>query len=202
MFLCTRAGTLAHRGVRLWRHEAYRSSASRRSRVIQTRARSAIAVSDAVLEPRGEDSGETGTVSAALALDVQERNLPITGLGTTTDWVGESTGGTGGLSSPAPAESSAARSPPPRRARSEVVVLLPALNEEQSVGRVIDRIPTDRLRSLGYDVAVWVVDGQSVDQTMEVARARGASTFVQTGNGKGNGMRQALNHLLVRTHSG
>ncbi len=162
-------------------------------------------MSDAVLEPSGEDSGEAGTVSGSLALDVQDRNLSITGLGTTTNWVGESTGttgGTGGLSSPAPAESSATRSPPPRRARSEVVVLLPALNEEQSVGRVIDRIPTERLRSLGYDTAVWVVDGQSVDKTMEVARARGASTFVQTGNGKGNGMRQALSHLLTRPPSG
>src|SRR2546426_2168066 len=88
------------------------------------------------------------------------------------------------------------------RMKGQVVVLLPALNEVSAIGQVIDRIPVAGLRSRGYDVAVWVVDGQSTDGTMDVARARGASTFVQTGRGKGNGMRQALDSLLDRTRPG
>jgi len=83
--------------------------------------------------------------------------------------------------------------------RGEVVVLLPALNEEGAIGHVIDRIPRQALAVQGYDVSVWVVDGQSTDRTMEIARERGASTFVQTGTGKGNAMRQALDHLLAQS---
>lgn len=81
--------------------------------------------------------------------------------------------------------------------RRGVVVLLPALNEEQSVGAVIDRIPTDALRRSGYEVGVWVVDGKSTDATLEVARNRGANVFVQRGDGKGNGVRQAVDYLLA-----
>ena len=81
----------------------------------------------------------------------------------------------------------------------DVVVVLPALNEEKGVGNVIDRIPKDRLRRAGYRVRVWVVDGKSTDATLEVARQRGASTFVQTGDGKGNGVRQLFDHLIAES---
>ncbi len=37
---------------------------------------------------------------------------------------------------------------------------------------------------------------RSVDATPEVARDRGASIYVQSGAGKGNGVRQALDHLM------
>ncbi len=88
--------------------------------------------------------------------------------------------------------------PNPRgRHRAQVVVLLPALNEGPAIGAVMDRIPVDRMRTRGYDVQVWVVDGQSTDATMDIARARGASTFVQSGTGKGNGVRQALAEILA-----
>jgi dolichol-phosphate mannosyltransferase len=65
-----------------------------------------------------------------------------------------------------------------------------------AVGSVIERIPMEALRRSGYDVYVWVVDGRSVDATPEVAKERGASIYVQSGAGKGNGVRQALDHLM------
>jgi len=77
-----------------------------------------------------------------------------------------------------------------------VVVLLPALNEARSIGRVIDQIPREPFEQRGYDVSVWVVDGHSEDATLDVARRRGASVFVQRGNGKGSGVRQAFEHLF------
>src|SRR5438128_10551637 len=52
------------------------------------------------------------------------------------------------------------------------------------------------LRRSGYNTYVWVVDGQSEDATLEVAKDRGASVYVQSGEGKGNGVRQALELLL------
>lgn len=85
---------------------------------------------------------------------------------------------------------------PPQHSRGHVVIFLPALNEEQSIGQVLERIPRTRLESSGYSVSVWVVDGNSTDGTLDVVRDRGARVFVQSGRGKGNGMRQAFDHLL------
>ena len=80
--------------------------------------------------------------------------------------------------------------------RGHVVIFLPALNEERAIGHVLQRIPKAQLEAAGYTVSVWVVDGNSTDRTLEVIRKSGASVFVQTGRGKGNGMRQAFDHLL------
>jgi glycosyltransferase involved in cell wall biosynthesis len=80
--------------------------------------------------------------------------------------------------------------------RGHVVIFLPALNEERGIARVLERIPRAQLEAAGYTVSIWVVDGNSTDHTLEVGRKRGASVFIQAGRGKGNGMRQAFDHLL------
>jgi hypothetical protein len=85
---------------------------------------------------------------------------------------------------------------PQHKSRGLVAVFLPALNEERGIGHVMDRIPRAELEAAGYSVSVWLVDGSSTDRTLEVGRDRGANVFVQTGRGKGNGMRQAFDHLL------
>lgn len=74
----------------------------------------------------------------------------------------------------------------------EVSFVLPALNEGRGVGNVIDRIPVSDLVQKGYDVNVWLVDGHSTDQTVAVARDRGARILTQDGRGKGRGMSQAF----------
>ena len=89
------------------------------------------------------------------------------------------------------------RSGPRCESKGSIEVVLPALNEEKGVGNVIDRIPRDKLVQSGFQVRVWVVDGKSKDATLEVARNRGANTFVQTGDGKGNGVRQLLDHIIA-----
>jgi dolichol-phosphate hexosyltransferase len=85
---------------------------------------------------------------------------------------------------------------PPQNSRGHVVIFLPALNEEKSIGQVLERIPRAQLEASGYGVSVWVVDGNSTDRTLDVVRSRGARVFVQAGRGKGKGMRQAFDHLL------
>ncbi len=78
----------------------------------------------------------------------------------------------------------------------EVVILVPALDEEKGIGAVIDSIPFEALQDLGCEVSVLVVDGDSVDATREIAERKGAHVFVQSGHGKGNGVRQAFDHIL------
>src|SRR5216110_191476 len=92
--------------------------------------------------------------------------------------------------------SGAERDSPQPSPRGHVVILLPALNEERAIGKVLDRIPRAQLEAAGYTVSIWLVDGNSTDRTLEVGRKNGASVFIQAGRGKGNGMRQAFDHLL------
>jgi len=77
----------------------------------------------------------------------------------------------------------------------EVSFILPALNEGRGIGNVIDRIPVQDLTVRGYDVNVWLLDGHSTDQTVAVARSRGARVFLQEGKGKGRAVSQALAHI-------
>ncbi len=78
----------------------------------------------------------------------------------------------------------------------EVIILVPALDEEKGIGTVIDSIPFEALQELGCEVSVLVVDGESVDATREIAERKGAHVFIQSGHGKGNGVRQAFAHIL------
>src|SRR2546425_152328 len=90
----------------------------------------------------------------------------------------------------------------PRNSGGHVVIFLPALNEEHGIGPVMDRIPRAELEAAGFSVSVWVVDGNSTDRTLQVGRDRGANVFIQEGRGKGNGMRQAFDHVLrTRDHA-
>ncbi len=78
----------------------------------------------------------------------------------------------------------------------EVIVLVPALDEERGIGLVLDNIPFEALQDMGCEVSVLVVDGLSGDATREIAQRKGAHVFVQSGEGKGNGVRQAFRMIL------
>lgn len=75
---------------------------------------------------------------------------------------------------------------------SIVSVLLPALNEEATIGRVIDDLPLGAIRQKGYDTEVMVVDGHSTDRTQEIALSKGARMVLQGGRGKGDALRSAF----------
>ncbi len=62
---------------------------------------------------------------------------------------------------------------------SRLAVIIPALNEEQSIGRVIDAIPQ------GLALEVIVVDNGSTDRTADIAAARGARVVRQPKRGYG-----------------
>lgn len=76
--------------------------------------------------------------------------------------------------------------------RNRVSVLLPALDEELTIGQVIDDIPKAQLNTMGYNVEVMVVDGHSTDDTRKIAREKGAKLIIQEGRGKGLGVRKAF----------
>lgn len=77
--------------------------------------------------------------------------------------------------------------------RMRVTVVIPARNEEQSLGEVIER-------SLPHCDEVVVVDGCSTDGTVEVAERLGARVVRDNGKGKGDAIRvgaAAASHEIV-----
>jgi len=73
--------------------------------------------------------------------------------------------------------------------KDQVCVLIPTLNEEPTIGDLIQRF-----LDLGY-TDILVIDGKSSDRTREIAASSGARVVVQTGKGKGNAFIQALTLL-------
>ena len=68
----------------------------------------------------------------------------------------------------------------------KITVVIPALNEEQAIGSVIDEIPINELKKMGYEVEIMVIDNGSKDKTRYIANSHRAKVFVQPIKGYGN----------------
>lgn len=74
----------------------------------------------------------------------------------------------------------------------KVCIIIPTINEAETIGRVIDEIPSQAMEEAGYEVEVMVIDGGSTDRTRQIAEERGARVVVEPRRGKGRAMRTAL----------
>ena len=72
---------------------------------------------------------------------------------------------------------------------SVVKVIIPAYNEEKSVGRVLDDIPAE------WADEVIVVDNNSTDSTGSVARSRGATVLKEEIRGYGAACQKGISHI-------
>ncbi len=77
----------------------------------------------------------------------------------------------------------------------EILIVLPTLNEEQTIGRVIDEIPGKALEGVGYKVRLLVVDGNSTDRTREIAAEKGVGIVTERRRGKGIAVSKALSSV-------
>ncbi len=74
--------------------------------------------------------------------------------------------------------------------RDDVCVLLPAYNEAETIESVIEGF-----HEQGFE-NVLVVDGGSTDDTYALAEAAGARVFEQSGEGKGQAIREAVHRYI------
>ncbi len=70
--------------------------------------------------------------------------------------------------------------------KKDICIFIPALNEASSIGKVIDGFHDE-----GYN-NILVVDGNSADNTVDIATSHGARVVTQSGRGKGQAIRQAF----------
>jgi dolichol-phosphate hexosyltransferase len=73
----------------------------------------------------------------------------------------------------------------------KVDVIIPTLNEEQTIGIIIQSI---RSFVLDKDVSILVVDGGSTDRTASICRSQNIRFIVQKGKGKGRAIREAVEY--------
>lgn len=73
---------------------------------------------------------------------------------------------------------------------SAVAIVVATLNEEEGIGPTLEEL----MRVLN-DPYVLVVDGASIDWTVEIAEKMGADVILQEGKGKGQAIGQSIEHL-------
>jgi len=71
-----------------------------------------------------------------------------------------------------------------------IVAIIAALNEEEGIGPTLAE-----LREILYDPVFLVVDGNSTDRTVEIAKENGADILAQNGRGKGNAISEAIGYI-------
>lgn len=69
----------------------------------------------------------------------------------------------------------------------DIAVVIAALNEEEGIGSTLAE-----LREVLGDSQCLVIDGNSMDRTVEIAKELGADVLTQKGRGKGNAISEAL----------
>jgi len=84
---------------------------------------------------------------------------------------------------------------------SKITVIIPALNEEKAIGRVVRSIPKEQLNKMGFSVQTLVIDNGSEDRTAEIARMSGAEVIFEPRRGYGRaykaGFANAIGDLIA-----
>ena len=80
-------------------------------------------------------------------------------------------------------------------ATETVAVVIPTLNEERSIGTVIDGVPVADLMQSGFETDVYVIDGRSTDNTREIAVEKGAHIILEKRKGKGVAIQTAFKSI-------
>lgn len=77
-----------------------------------------------------------------------------------------------------------------QRPNANVAVVIAALNEEEGIGPTLEE-----LKRVLNDPYFLVVDGGSIDGTVEIAKKMGADVILQEGKGKGQALGQGIKYL-------
>ncbi len=82
---------------------------------------------------------------------------------------------------------------------NKITVIIPCLNEERGIGKVIDNIPYSLLNKLGYSVEVLVINNNCTDRTAEIAKQKHAIVINENKIGKGNAIKAGFRAISQET---
>lgn len=81
----------------------------------------------------------------------------------------------------------------------KITILIPCFNEEKGIGKVIDGIPVEKLKKLGFTTDIIVINNNSTDDTARVAMRKGVILVDAVKKGKGNAMKTGFNSVSKDT---
>jgi len=67
-----------------------------------------------------------------------------------------------------------------------LAILIPCHNEEQGIAKVIKSVDEKKLKHLGYNAQIIVINNSCTDRTVEIAKKLHATVVTETKKGKGN----------------
>jgi dolichol-phosphate mannosyltransferase len=81
----------------------------------------------------------------------------------------------------------------------KLTVVIPCFNEEKGIGKVLDAIPKAKLKELGFQTEVLVIDNNSKDKTAIIAKQKGAKVIQEKQQGKGAAIKAGFRLLSKNT---
>jgi glycosyltransferase involved in cell wall biosynthesis len=81
----------------------------------------------------------------------------------------------------------------------KITIIIPCRNEEKGIGQVLDEIPKNKLKALGYETEILVIDNNSTDNTSKIAKSKGAKVIREEKPGKGNAIRTGFRNISKDT---
>ena len=79
-----------------------------------------------------------------------------------------------------------AKLPKQSKKLKKITIVIPALDEQKAIKRVLKSIPSKKLKKMGYKTEIMVIDNGSKDKTKLLAMSNGARVIVQPVKGYGN----------------
>jgi glycosyltransferase involved in cell wall biosynthesis len=81
----------------------------------------------------------------------------------------------------------------------KITILIPCHNEEKGIGKVLDEIPFIHLLKLGYITQVIVIDNNSTDNTLKIAKEKNVHIIREKKLGKGNAIKAGMREISSDT---
>ena len=80
-------------------------------------------------------------------------------------------------------------------------IIIPTINEEEAIGKVLKEIPLKTLKKNKYDTEILVIDGASTDNTKKIAEKLGAKVITEKRKGYGRayktGFKKANGDIII-----
>lgn len=76
----------------------------------------------------------------------------------------------------------------------KVSIVIPAINEERGIGKTIDAVNKDYFNNHQWDLEILLVDGNSKDNTRDIAASKGAVVFLEKRRGYGRAYKTGFTH--------
>jgi hypothetical protein len=74
----------------------------------------------------------------------------------------------------------------------KVSIVIPAVNEERGIGKTIDAVNKDYFNNQHWDLEIIIVDGNSKDNTRDIAASKGAQVLIEKRKGYGRAYKTGL----------